>query len=716
MPTGAIATSASKEDLSSHQVAVKFFNKQAKLKPVKLTDDEYSEHLYPKKDEKKSLWGYVNDKDKWVIKPVFDEVGDFGNDNYALVKLSGYWGMIDRTRSFVIVPINNKIEQTSLPNVYVTECPRPLWNEYDSQSYEKIREEILQTAKSLKIKVHAIWRQDGTLLSDSVFNTFKDFDENGLSVVSTASGFGLIDDRGTFVVEPKYSGIELFGNSLYQIEDDQKFGLANHEGKTVLPMIYDVIEKWNLTDLIWIRHANNKKWNAIDSNGNVVVNCNLDDKPAWNDRSLSIVTSEGKYGILEKNGTFVVECDDEYIEKDGTDYWVIKIGNHVGKYRLLDNRMQYVEMPRFKSPQTDKKLLLKEYKRRYNIVVDDRLWLKGLHEATFYTPFEEDESVSFPFQILGHDYVLQPIWEDTVHFVLKSLAQNYRLPFVRKVGYFDIDNHGHKGEMFTNEYVMGTYDIDSDGIDELIIALRDNTTSISSKPSGGCYCAYKINSNGQCRFVKSDMFSDKPVARAQFIGKNLKVDEPQAKVSIVYPCAKNFGLKGPVMTTGDSSFDVNGQLTKIGGYIIRYNQDNVPSLPDSKGDDHSMSVNHRLTQFNQRGIIVEFDYDCMGDGKYENLGSESWTFNNQGLLETFEPFSCNGGCQMYYVYNPSGILLYEIEEQAAWTVTRYLSNTAVFDEFGNWTSMKALVYDENGVYETVKNRIIEYYTESESGK
>ena len=71
---------------------------------------------------------------------------------------------------------------------------------------------------------------------------------------------------------------------------------------------------------------------------------------------------------------------------------------------------------------------------------------------------------------------------------------------------------------------------------------------------------------------------------------------------------------------------------------------------------------------------------------------------------------------MYYVYNPQGILLYEIEARVAWSVTQYLPETAVYDQFGNWTSMKCLIYTDDNVYETTKTRAIEYYTESESGK
>ena len=53
-------SAAPKDDLSSQEIAVKFFNKQAKLKPISTTDKEYSYDLVPKQDEKKGLWQYAS--------------------------------------------------------------------------------------------------------------------------------------------------------------------------------------------------------------------------------------------------------------------------------------------------------------------------------------------------------------------------------------------------------------------------------------------------------------------------------------------------------------------------------------------------------------------------------------------------------------------------------------------------------------------------------
>lgn len=53
----------------------------------------YSEGLAPAQSEN-GRWGYINEKQIWVIYPRFEEVRDF-EDRKAAVKLNGRWGFIN---------------------------------------------------------------------------------------------------------------------------------------------------------------------------------------------------------------------------------------------------------------------------------------------------------------------------------------------------------------------------------------------------------------------------------------------------------------------------------------------------------------------------------------------------------------------------------------------------------------------------------------------
>lgn len=716
--TDAMAVSAPKEELTSQQVAVKFFDKQAKLKAVKPTEDDYYESLHLKKDVKKGLWGYVDDKDKWAIRPVFAEAEEFGEDHCAMVKLEGYWGMIDRSRSFVIVPINRSIQRTSVAGVYVATCPMPLWEEYRTQAYNKKREDWLKLIDTGSRDVNIAWRKDGSLFHEDVFESVQDFDANNIAIVSTEAGYGMLSSEGSYVITPRYQALCHYGNDLYRVTEGGRYGLVNSKGIKVLATDYDIIEPWDAEALAWIRFALSQKWNAIDTRGSICLLTNLDAKPVWNEWGRAVVTADGKYGIIDKLGNFEIACTDEYIEAETSlDYWTVRANGHIGKYRLKGARTEFVGMPAFDCAITDKRQLLNAYRQRYADSMDDRLWMKNLHESAFYSPYYQDETGQLRFRVHGHDYELQTVWEDTVRFVLRALdfGLTYRLPVDRRVGCLDVDQHGRRAELYTNEYVMGTYDIDDDGTDELIIALRDNSTPGWLKPSGGCYTVFRISSDGQCSIVKSELLSTEAVMRASFSDRKIAVTPLDPPISNRVPCAENFGLKGPVMTTGEYSFDEHGRLTRIDGHNFRYNADGEVIWASHGWDEGTETSGNRIVQFNQNSIVIEFPVDCDGDGVGE-LNAESWTFNSQGLLETAQPFACTGGCQYYYVYDPTGMPRYRVEARVYSTVARYLPETAVYDAFGNWISMDVLEYSDEGVSQTRVERNIEYYTESETGK
>ena len=54
----------------------------------------YSEGLAAVQD-KHGKWGYINDKQDWVIEPRFEEAKDFQNGR-AGAKLNGKWGFINK--------------------------------------------------------------------------------------------------------------------------------------------------------------------------------------------------------------------------------------------------------------------------------------------------------------------------------------------------------------------------------------------------------------------------------------------------------------------------------------------------------------------------------------------------------------------------------------------------------------------------------------------
>lgn len=80
------------------------YAQQPKLKELK-GDDLFGD-IYPA--EKKGKWGYINEKGKFIIKPIFDEALNY-SDGYAIIRYSDKYGVIDRASAFLHNPIYDSI-------------------------------------------------------------------------------------------------------------------------------------------------------------------------------------------------------------------------------------------------------------------------------------------------------------------------------------------------------------------------------------------------------------------------------------------------------------------------------------------------------------------------------------------------------------------------------------------------------------------------------
>jgi len=708
-------SAAPKEEQTMQQIAVNYFNKQAKLKPISTSDKEFSYDLKAKQDEKKGLWGFVDSRDKWIMKPVFDDVYDFGEDNCAIVKFDGYWGVIDRSQTFCIVPFCTEIQRSSVEGLFIASCPDQLIDEYKTQSYSKKREsDFLPLIDNTKAHYYIV-RRDGTFLIDERFESISEFDADCLSIVSTSSGFGLLQSDGLYVLDPRFDKIDQYALGMYKVKEGINYGIVSKDGSALLSASFDIIEPWISSGLIWIRNASNRRWGAIDAKGKTVVQTQLDEKPSFTKNSIIAVSSNGKYGLMNADGKFISKCKDELIEQVDDRFWVMRKTGHYGYYTVKDDEVCYVELPHL-SEVKDGKDALGKYRSRYSPDVESsRVWLRGLKQASFYSIMLDDKESSFLFDAQGYEFELIVQWKDTVCLHMKNLQtkKSWHLDFKRPVGLFLLDNEGNRREMFTNEYVFGTYDYDRDGADELVIAMRDNSTPMFEKPSGGCYGVLRIKADGDLSWIRSGRFSDQPVDIASFSNGSIKAQVAEISTSSDYPRVENFGLQGPVMTTGFYSFNYEGYLTAIGKYHISYGSDNIPRLVgnyESEGFDR----NYRITRFDQKAIVISYEIDCSFDGNYREV-SDVWFFNSQGLLEFHQPFSCNGGHQMYFIYDERGRLKYEMNVPSY--TLEYQPQAAFTDMFGNWIEHEALVHDRvNKPSSKIIKRTIEYYTESESGK
>lgn len=111
-------------------------------------------------------YGFINEKQKWVINPIFDEAGDFV-EGLARVKINSNWGFIDK--SGVVV----------------------------------INKDILNSKTSIQ--------------TNPPFDAVSDFSE-GLAVVKVRNKVGFIDKNGNWVIQPELINAKPFKNGIARVK------------------------------------------------------------------------------------------------------------------------------------------------------------------------------------------------------------------------------------------------------------------------------------------------------------------------------------------------------------------------------------------------------------------------------------------------------------------------------------------------------------------
>ena len=353
---------------------------------------QYEELYYEKEDKTYKIFSYFldseeNSEEKWgffdyasgiVVEPQFDlkfnlsipEISIFDENGLACVevngkfefvepcegcpgsgrtvKVSGKWGIIDRTGKFVVEP---KFET--------------IWNFKDGLA-------VVGTERSQygDIDKWGIIDMTGKFIIEPKFDGISGFDRNGLACVSIKEKRGLIDKTGKYILNPQYDaiydkdeGTKLF----YIIESDSKFGFFDYIANIIVEPQFER-EREGILDLFGPSFDFDENGLAvvkkdghqgvIDRTGKFVIEPKFD----------AIYTNSGyeeevyKYHVFDENGFAEVKVDDKHglIDKTGKyilmpQYDEIHYGNEYktywielkGKWGLLDNTGKFISEPKF---------------------------------------------------------------------------------------------------------------------------------------------------------------------------------------------------------------------------------------------------------------------------------------------------------------------------------------------------------------------------------
>lgn len=161
--------------------------------------------------QKEDRFGLHLRSGKKILPPVADELQAVG-EHVFLYQQSGLWG-----------GINDEGKQLFPP-------------EYES--YQLIEDQSIQLRQGANTVLFAV--DENTLIKGYFYQQFLPFSENYL-LFQQKQKFGLIDRRGTMIIQPDFDEIRPFTNDYFRVRNGQFWGMIDLRAKEVLPAYYDYI-------------------------------------------------------------------------------------------------------------------------------------------------------------------------------------------------------------------------------------------------------------------------------------------------------------------------------------------------------------------------------------------------------------------------------------------------------------------------------------------
>lgn len=248
-------------------------------------------------------YGYYDVSGEMAIPHLFDDAYDF-KDGVAKVEIGGNQGYIDTTGSFTIPAAHESIEwyQDTLlvfsdeglygimnPQAQIYVEPKFTW-------INPLREGLAVAEIDDRIVyVDSI----GTIVIDNGFEIYPNYQlkgefRDGTAIVKKKGEYGRIDLDGKMVIDPEFENLGL-GKEVYPVQKDEKWGLFNNQGKTVVSLQYDGI--------------------FSAPNGAFVVNSN------------------DTLGVIDALGNNLVPTSFEAVEPIKDDLFLVRSNELVGVYR-----------------------------------------------------------------------------------------------------------------------------------------------------------------------------------------------------------------------------------------------------------------------------------------------------------------------------------------------------------------------------------------------
>lgn len=195
----------------------------------------------------------------------------------------------------------------------------------------------------------------GAFVIKPIYNWVRQFQENGLAVITIKDLSGIIDKWGKYVVEPKYQSIQEFSEGRAVVMSEKGFMAIDENGKKVTSEVYNYIGNFKEGRAVFSSINTQGRWlyGYINRRGKIVISPKYEIAGEFKNGKAVVKIEGGDYAIIDASGVILQKFKYTFVGDIGDGLLAFK-KNEGDKFGYIDEASKVVISAQFASAGTFK--------------------------------------------------------------------------------------------------------------------------------------------------------------------------------------------------------------------------------------------------------------------------------------------------------------------------------------------------------------------------
>lgn len=211
----------------------------------------------------------------------------------------------------------------------------------------------------------------GNFVLPPKYEMARDFQENGLAIIQLNNLTGIIDNNGYFIVKPKYETISPFSEGRATAIDDKGFKVLDESGKEITSKAYSFIGDYKEGRAVAANTNENGEYlyGYLNRRGNEVIPLSYESASDFQDGKALVKLKEGSYALIDLTGKVLNSYSYPFVDDYGEGMLAYRKSND-GKWGYLDESGKILIEPQFMGTQpfVEEKAIVNVENNHYGLI------------------------------------------------------------------------------------------------------------------------------------------------------------------------------------------------------------------------------------------------------------------------------------------------------------------------------------------------------------